>query len=55
MTSFTNAFCHFDQFGLRVGPDQFPDHIIIGLSWHPELVNACPRARAYGDTFGGTF
>ena len=55
MTSFTNAFCLFDQFGLGVGPDKFPDNIVIGLPWHPELVNAFPRARAHRDPFGGTF
>ena len=55
MTPFTNALCLFNQFGLGVGPDKFPDNIIIGLSWHPELVNAFPGARAYGDPLGGTF
>jgi len=55
MTPFTDAFGLFNQFGLGVGPDKIPDNIIIGLSRHSELVNAFPRARAYGDSLGGTF
>ncbi|MDO8871704.1 MAG: hypothetical protein Q7V05_03105 [Methanoregula sp.] len=55
MTSFTNAFCLFNQPGLGVSPDKSPDHIIIGLSGHPEMVNYFPCARTYGDPFGGTF